>query len=145
MLAHLGVARCLQLVGEFGEARKHVEKALAIAPEHPRLHLFMCSEPRPEEEAVSLEIFQKALEMEEVPNDVKTEMEFASAKILDRQKKFDEAFTHYKAANDLRYAKYPFRREANARFTKQLCRHTRLNSLKSERAGEAKARNLSSS
>ncbi|MGI9483594.1 MAG: tetratricopeptide repeat protein [Hyphomicrobiales bacterium] len=113
VLAHVGLAVCLHRAGEFEEAKNHTDRALQISPDDPRLHLVLFGGTRTDEEdAKSLEVFQNTLNNENLPDNLKIDMEFASAVILDRQKKYDEAFTHLKRANDFRYEQFPNRRES---------------------------------
>jgi tetratricopeptide (TPR) repeat protein len=119
MPAHLGLARNLHLVGEFEEASVHISRALELAPDSPRLHLYLCNGKRPpEDEEKSLSVFLGALESDTIEDNRKVNMHFAAAAILDRQKNYDEAFEHYRKANDIRSNEFPFEKGSGDRFHK---------------------------
>ncbi len=112
LLARLGIARNLHQLGEFEEASHHIRAALKLAPDNPKLHLFLCQGDRPaEEELASLEVFKKTLDAPDTDSEFAASLCFASADILHRQKNYDEAFPFYRRANDLRAGDFEFDQE----------------------------------
>ncbi|MGI9371303.1 MAG: tetratricopeptide repeat-containing sulfotransferase family protein [Hyphomicrobiales bacterium] len=116
LLARLGLARNLHQVGEFESAADHIKHALKIAPENPQLHLFLCQGERPsEDEAISLAVFEKTFEQPGAEPELVAHLCFAAGDILDRQENYDEAFSYYRRANELRAESYPFERALSDR------------------------------
>ena len=99
--AHAGIGRCLQIMGRFEEAEEWYRQTLALDPDRVGTYLGSVSGRKftsADEEIAHLKGF---LNDKDLGPAQRIGASFALAKIFDDLGRYDEAFTHYRVANEL--------------------------------------------
>ena len=118
--AHYNLGICYQHQGRFGEAVACHQKAIALKPELTRAHynLVINKSFTPGKEATTR--LETLLEKPGLPATDRANLHFAWAKILDDQGSVDEAFSHYRTANELRCKEANFDTEVYVQFVSKV-------------------------
>lgn len=106
-IVNLGVAN--QTLGQFEEARENFDAALAIDPNLPAAHyqMSLMGEGRGGI-AVGIETIESALESHQSDDPARAVLHFAVARLQAKEKSYEQAFEHYRQANEIRAAAHPF-------------------------------------
>lgn len=106
--SHLNLAVLLEQKGRFEEAIGHYEHVLRLKPDHPKALanlIAILAEPDPQ----LVRSAQLRLEATDLESDDRIKLHHGVGKHYDRQKDFDQAFTHFAATNTLlKRRKAPF-------------------------------------
>ncbi|MEM7427454.1 MAG: tetratricopeptide repeat protein [Pseudomonadota bacterium] len=100
---YLYLAANLRSLGRFEEAEAALKQCLKALPADLEAHAALSAVRRdPDDEAVSLAVFEKALAPGQLSQQDEITAAFAQANLLDRAGRFDEAFPLYDRANTLK-------------------------------------------
>ena len=105
---YYGLACVLQVLGRFDEATTQFEKALAIEPDYagPYQGLAAMRKTEPGDELIAR--MQELLDTAALSRADRILLDFALGKCFDDTGEYDEAFEHYRSANELKKLVEPF-------------------------------------
>ncbi len=127
-LAHGGdVAECQTMLGlvhqtegNFAAATAAYQQAVAVSPTHAQAQLCLAMISKSDDPLARIRELERLRELDTPDAEVRTTLEYALARSYENAGDHDAAFSRYKAANDLRKARYPFDGKAAADVTDRL-------------------------
>ena len=109
-----------QSEGHFDEAIEAYERAIVANPAHAHAYLCLTMIRRSRDSTSQIPELERLLSLNSLDADQSATLEYALAGEYDKIGDRDAAFTHYRNANDLRKAQYPFDDGESASFARRL-------------------------
>jgi tetratricopeptide (TPR) repeat protein len=115
-IAHFELGNQYEVLGDFDAARACYARVLEVDPDYFEVHLRLATmgdTPMDEQES-GLARLSHVLEGQSLTDEMRSRYLFAAARIHQRQKRYDEAFDHFRQANDIARAHNPLDRDGLA-------------------------------
>jgi tetratricopeptide (TPR) repeat protein len=112
-IAHFEMGNQYEVLGDFDAARTCYARVLEVDPDYFEVHLRLATmgdTPMDEQES-GLARLSHVLEGQTLTAEMRSRYLFAAARIHQRQKRYDEAFDHFRQANDIMRARNPLDRD----------------------------------
>jgi tetratricopeptide (TPR) repeat protein len=113
-IAHFELGNQYEVLGDFDAARACYARVLEVDPDYFEVHLRLATmgdTPMDEQES-GLARLSHVLVGQTLTAEMRSRYLFAAARIHQRQKRYDEAFDHFRRANDILRARNPLDRDA---------------------------------
>ncbi|HSC46621.1 MAG TPA: sulfotransferase [Gammaproteobacteria bacterium] len=118
--AHMQLALLYQKLGHYAEAESQLNRVIALDPGNGAAYMLLANSRQMSDEDRHLEpLFKTALNKQDATDETRSCLHFGLGKLYDDWGAYDQAFDHYRHANQLKRGQYRFDREA---WREQVCR-----------------------